>query len=187
MKFTLIELLTLMVPMAFLALLISDLSRPRNLDWQEFSLSDFGRARANEIPAIVLSMPDMFAGSEWGKIDEQALLHRNSTQFVAFRHNFRYWTSTKSYDDKSREDQWVLDNGSYKEPLLTMISSDGQLKNIKGLDFNYPEATQEIVDHLGLLKTRQPRTVTLICLLTLSLITAVSLVGYRRHKLANVG
>jgi len=188
MKISLLQLFLLFIPAAFLVLLILDFRRSDEIEWREFSLVEFERTKEQKIPAIVLCLPDMFAAMKSGRLDEKKLSSEGGMSFVAYRHNYRYWTTSESYDERSPEDKWVLDNGGYKEPLLLLASRDGDLKGLWGLHFEDPIVTNEIIDYLDITGQRQSRLAMLSCLfgLSLAVMVALSLSTRRRRKSTTV-
>ena len=176
------EVLILMVPTAFLAVLAAEYLSPNSVEWRKFSMGEFEQTQEEKIPAIVLCRPHMFWGPAWGKIDEEKLMDDTSAPFAAYRHDYRYWTSSKSYDQRSPEDKWVLDNGGYKEPLLILASGGGTLRAITGLSFDSPRVTQEIVTFLELDRWRRVKVP--LYLFAMSLIASVTIIACRRHKKA---
>ena len=182
MRFTLFEALILMVPIAFLAVLATEFFNTKSIEWKKFTLDDFRQTQKENTPAIILCRPHMFWDPAWGKIDEERLLDNTSTPLAAYRHDYRYWTSSKPFDQRTPEDKWVLDNGGYKEPLLILVSGGGSLRAIKKLGFDSSSDTQEIVEFLELSRWRRAKAP--FYLFAISLIACITLIVYRRNTMS---
>ena len=183
MKFSLLQLLILFVPVAFTTMLISNLLEPNDIEWRKFFLADFEQTQENNLPAVIVCRPFLFWNSRYARLDEEKLSSDSSMSFVAYRHDYRYWTFPKSYDERSPEDKFVLENGGYKEPLLLLISRSGEIERIRGLSFDSPEVTQATIEFLDIAGQRRSRVKTLLCLLGLSLAVLISLsIRWRRKS-----
>ena len=185
MRFTLSDALIVFVPAAFLSVWATGFFNAKHVKWEKFTLPDLQRAQECKIPAVILCRPRMFWGPGWGRIDEEALMDITSTPFVAYRHDYVYWDFQNDYAERSPEDKWLLDNGGYKEPLLILVSSGGNLRAIKGLNFDSSKHTSEIVEFLGL--SRWHRVNLPIYLFAISFFAAVTTIAYRRRRVPNAG
>ena len=129
MRFSVNELLLLVVPAAFMSLWIADMNQQSNIEWTNFSLPKLQEAQEKRVPVVIAAYPDRFGQSKspFGTLLEDRLkpvLQRiNSTDFVACRHEYKYWTeSPKEWPAITR---WLVEHGAGKEPSIIFVAPDG--------------------------------------------------------------
>ena len=173
MRVSLFELLSFMVPIAFLCLWIANYQRT-GIEWQEFTLEKMVERQKDETPILVLCVPEMF----WdmppqfgGELDSELFDEFEMSQIVTYRYEYRYWTG-----EWTPETKWIVEHGAGKEPSLILISRDGNTKRIRGFQFR-PEP---IIDFLEIDRIDYGRNTILANLLLVSLISTIAIIAWKR-------
>lgn len=177
MRISLFELLSLMIPVAFMCLWIADFLQKDRINWQDFSLPSMTESQKNEKPSFILCVPEMFwnmSSPMNGEIDPELLNDVDMTQLVAYRYEYRYWTQSR--DEWPPETSWIVEHGANKEPSLILVARDGTTKNICGFRFG----RDEIIDFLELARIRFDREKILIGLFATSLAAILAIMVWRR-------
>jgi hypothetical protein len=164
-----------MVPVAFFCLWIASLQQNSEIEWRVFSLADLQKEKK---PAIILCVPEMFWNATppfFRKVDSELLNDVDTSQFVAYRYEYRYWTLTRN--EVPPETRWIVDHGAGKEPTLILVSRDGKTKRLSGLFERH-----EIIDFLALERVDPIRQNMLVAFFVFSLLATFALIVWQRKK-----
>ena len=125
MRINLRSILWLFVPFAFLAFALShQLREPKRIDWVPFRVENLEQQLSDGQSVLVLGLPQSFpslcnnakAAFETSEI-KQVCQDLNYATML-----FEYMPWSKPDKETTRESQWMIANGGYKEPWVAIVN-----------------------------------------------------------------